>query len=51
MCIRDSTMSEKVAEDLLARTYGHIDPNGDNPLDIDPYELPIAWDDAVRSAH
>ena len=38
-------MSEKVASDLLARTYGHIDPNGDNPLDIDPFELPIAWDD------
>ena len=38
-------MSEKVAEDLLARTYGHTDPNGDNPLDIDPFELPIAWDD------
>ena len=42
------TMSEKVAEDLLARTYGHTDPNGDNPLDIDPYELPIAWDDIDR---
>lgn len=38
-------MSETVAEDLLARTFGHIDPNGDNPLDIDPFELPIAWDD------
>ena len=38
-------MSEKVAEDLLARTYGHIDPDGSNPLDIDPFELPIAWDD------
>ena len=42
------TMSEKVAEDLLARTYGHTDPNGDNPLDIDPFELPIAWDDIDR---
>ena len=38
-------MSEKVAEDLIARTYGHTDPDGDNPLDIDPFELPIAWDD------
>lgn len=36
-------MSEQVAEDLLARTYGHIDPDGDNPLDIDPFELPIDW--------
>ena len=26
-------MSETVAEDLLARTYGHIDPSGDNPLE------------------
>ena len=39
------TMSEKVASDLLARTYGHVDPDGDNPLDIDPYELPIDWND------
>ena len=38
-------MSEKVAEDLIARTYGHTDPDGDNPLAIDPFELPIAWDD------
>ena len=38
-------ISEKVAEDLLARTYGHIDPSGDNPLDVDPFELPISWDD------
>ena len=38
-------MSETVAEDLLARTYGHIDPSGDNPLDVDPYEMPISWDD------
>ena len=38
-------MSEQVAEDLLARTYGHVDPNGDNPLDIDPFELPIDWAD------
>ena len=38
-------MSETVAEDLLARTYGHIDPNGDNPLNVDPFELPISWDD------
>ena len=38
-------MSEQVAEDLLARTFGHIEPNGDNPMDIDPFELPIAWDD------
>ena len=41
-------MSEKVAEDLLARSYGHVDPDGSNPLDIDPYELPIAWDDIDR---
>ena len=39
------TMSEKVAEDILARLFGHIDPDGSNPLDIDPFELPIAWDD------
>lgn len=38
-------MSERVAEDLLARTYGHTDPDGAKPLDIDPFELPIAWDD------
>jgi len=36
-------MSEQVAEDLVARTFGHRDPNGDNPLDIDPFELPIDW--------
>ena len=41
-------MSEHVAEDLLARTYGHTNPNGNNPLDIDPYELPIAWDNIDR---
>ena len=38
-------MSERVAEDLLARAYGHVDPDGANPLDIDPFEVPIAWDD------
>ena len=38
-------MSERVAEDLLARTYGHLDPDGDNPLGIDPFEMPISWDD------
>lgn len=36
-------MSEQVAEDLLARTYGHIDPDGANPLNVDPFELPIDW--------
>ena len=38
-------MSEHVAEDLLARNYGHLDPDGDNPLNIDRFELPISWDD------
>jgi len=38
-------MSETVAEYLLARTYGHVDPDGNNPLDVDPFELPISWDD------
>ncbi|MFT7476081.1 MAG: hypothetical protein ACI81L_003029 [Verrucomicrobiales bacterium] len=38
-------MSEKLAEDLLARMFGHINPDGSNPLNIDPFELPIAWDD------
>jgi hypothetical protein len=37
-------MSEKVAEDLLARAFGHESPDGESPLDIDPFELPIAWD-------
>ena len=38
-------MSEKVAEDLLARTFGHEAPDGESPLDIDPFEVPISWDD------
>ena len=38
-------MSEKVAEDLLARTYGHENPDGSNPLNVDPFEMPISWDD------
>lgn len=38
-------MSEKVAEDLLARVFGHETPDGDSPLDVDPFELPIAWND------
>ncbi|MDW3176012.1 MAG: hypothetical protein R8J94_01360 [Acidimicrobiia bacterium] len=38
-------MSEKVAEDLLARTFGHETPNGDSPLDVDPFSLPIDWED------
>lgn len=38
-------MSEKVAEDLLARVFGHESPGGDPPLDINPFKLPIAWDD------
>ena len=52
-------MSEKVAEDLLARTFGHdrpthgwdvSAPRAETPLasaasGIDPVELPIAWDD------
>jgi hypothetical protein len=38
-------MSEKLAENLLARIFGHINPDGSNPLDIDPFELPIAWSD------
>lgn len=38
-------MSEQVAEDLLARMLGCENPDGDSPLDIDPFTLPIAWDD------
>ena len=38
-------MSEKVAEDLLARTMGCIDPDTDGPLNVDPFELPINYDD------
>jgi hypothetical protein len=38
-------MSEKVAEDLLARIFGHETPDGDSPLDVDRFELPIDWDD------
>jgi hypothetical protein len=41
-------MSENVAEDLLARAFGHESPDGDSPLDIDPFELPIDWDDIDR---
>ncbi|MGI9624336.1 MAG: hypothetical protein ACR2PK_16000, partial [Acidimicrobiales bacterium] len=38
-------MSEQVAEDLLARSFGHETPDGRPPLDLDPFELPISWDD------
>jgi hypothetical protein len=38
-------MSEKVAEDLLARMTGCENPTGDPPMDINLFELPIAWDD------
>ena len=38
-------MSEKVAEDLLARAFGHEAPDGDSPIDVDPFEVPILWDD------
>jgi hypothetical protein len=38
-------MSETVAEDLLARVFGHQTPDGDSPLDINPFELPIDWSD------
>jgi len=38
-------ISERVAENLLARVFGHLDPNGDNPLNVDPFELPISWND------
>ena len=38
-------MSEKVAEDLLARTFGHETPTGEPAFDVDPFEMPIAWDD------
>lgn len=38
-------MSETVAEDLLARTFGHESPDGESPLDLDPFELPINWAD------
>ena len=38
-------MSERVAEDVLARTLGCVEPTTNGPLDIDPYELPIDWGD------
>lgn len=38
-------MSEKVAEDLLARMTGCENPDSDSPMDVNPFELPIAWDD------
>lgn len=38
-------MSEKVAEDLLARTMGCVDPDGDGPMDFDPFEVPINYGD------
>ncbi|RZV45987.1 MAG: HNH endonuclease [Acidimicrobiales bacterium] len=38
-------MSEKLAEDLLARVTGCESPSAESPLDINPFELPIAWDD------
>ena len=38
-------MSEKVAEDLLARTLGCIDPETGSPRDFDPYEIPIDYDE------
>lgn len=38
-------MSEQVAEDLLARSFGHHTPHSESPLDVDPFEMPIAWDD------
>jgi hypothetical protein len=38
-------MSEKVAEDLLARSFGHDTPHNESPLGFDPFELPIEWDD------
>ena len=41
-------MSEQVAEDLLARSFGHEAPPGESPIDIDPFEVPIAWDDIDR---
>ena len=38
-------MSEKVAEDLLARLMGLLSPGADGPMDFDPFELPINYDD------
>lgn len=38
-------MSEKVAEDLLARAMGCIDPDTNGPMDFDPFDLPIDYDD------
>ena len=38
-------MSEKVAEDLLARAMGCVDPDTNGPMDFDPFELPINYDD------
>ena len=38
-------MSEKVAEDLLARAMGCIDPDTDAPMDFDPFSIPIDYDD------
>ncbi len=38
-------MSTKVAEDLLARALGCIDPDTNGPMDFDPFELPINYDD------
>jgi len=49
-------MSQKVAEDLLARTFGHQSPPhgwdvsasmAETPFasGVDPFELPISWDD------
>ncbi len=41
-------MSEKVAEDLLARAMGCIDPDTDGPMDFDPFSIPIDYDDLDR---
>ncbi len=38
-------MPEKVAEDLLARAMGCVDPDTDGPMDFDPFDLPINYDD------
>ena len=38
-------MSQKVAEDTLARVLGCIDPSTGGPMDFDPFELPINYDD------
>jgi len=39
------SVSQRVAEDTLARVLGCINPDSDGPMDVNPYELPISYDD------